>query len=89
MPNKNLSVTRNQNHSGTIPESLSLPDRTIIFKQQVNETDWKNTCDADGYQSPNFFMKRCESLRRMPQAQWFALIGSIRRQKQLFPHWHR
>lgn len=30
-------------------------------------TDWKNTCDADGYESPNIVLKIPEGLRRMPQ----------------------
>ena len=54
------------------------------FQATGQWTDWKNTCDANGYPSPNFFLKLCESLRRMPQAQWFALIGSIDQDKHSF-----
>jgi hypothetical protein len=84
MPNKNLPATI---------DSIQLWNNTGInlvagqkyhFQATGQWTDWKYTCDADGYQSPNFFFKLCESLRRMPQAPWFALIGSIDKDKNSF-----
>ena len=44
------------------------------------------SCEADGYKSPwyNIVLKLAEYLRRMPQAQWFALIGSIDQDKHSF-----
>ena len=42
--------------------------------------EWKDStilCDADGYASPNFFLRASEWLRRAPKERWFALIGTI------------
>ena len=43
-------------------------------------------CEADGYESPwyNIVLKLAEGLRRMPQEKWFALIGSIDKDKHSF-----
>ena len=37
-----------------------LADQKYHFQATGQWTDWKNTCDADGYQRPNFFLKLCE-----------------------------
>lgn len=42
-------------------------------------TDWCIPCDANGYASTTPMLKASESLRRMPQENWFALIGAVGR----------
>jgi hypothetical protein len=45
-------------------------------------TDWFILCDACGYERA--YLKPSEWLRRFPEANWFALIGSIEKDKQTF-----
>lgn len=77
MPNDNLLVTIDSKPLWNDTGITLLAGQNYHFQATGQWIDWKNTCDADGYQSPNFLLKLCEGLRRMPQAPWFALIGSI------------
>lgn len=42
-------------------------------------SDWYIPCTADGFASPNMFLRIFEWLRRAPHERWFALIGAIDR----------
>ncbi|WP_044290745.1 hypothetical protein [Rivularia sp. PCC 7116] len=39
--------------------------------------DWFILCNADGFPSSNWILKNTERLRRVPDENWFALIGAI------------
>ncbi len=39
--------------------------------------DWFVSCNADGFPSSNWILKNSERLRRSPQENWFALMGTI------------
>jgi hypothetical protein len=39
-------------------------------------TDWRNRCNADGYNSTDL-IRRLEIFRRVPKARWLQLIGTI------------
>jgi hypothetical protein len=54
------------------------------FQATGQWTDWTITCNADGFDSPNLFLRLSEGLRRMPHAPWFSFIGSIDKDKQSF-----
>jgi hypothetical protein len=41
-----------------------------------NWINWRKKCGADGYSS-TFLIRPWESLRRIPEANWFSLIGAI------------
>lgn len=41
--------------------------------------DLAYACNADGYESPNAYMRFFEHWRRVPAARWFALIGALDR----------
>jgi hypothetical protein len=84
MPTPNHPVTIDSIQVWNNTGITLLAGQKYHFQATGQWTDWKNTCDADGYQSPNFFLKLCESLRRMPQAPWFSLIGSIDKDKNSF-----
>lgn len=81
MQNKNLPITIDSKLLWNDTGITLLAGQNYHFQATGQWTDWKNTCDADGYQSPNFFLKLCEGLRRMPHAPWFSLIGSIDKDK--------
>ena len=40
-------------------------------------TDLHYHCDADGYPSRNWVLRLFEWARRVPDAQWFALVGAL------------
>jgi hypothetical protein len=40
-------------------------------------TDLHQSCEADGYASTSWLFRLFESARRVPGAQWFALIGAL------------
>ena len=44
-------------------------------------TDSTIVCNADGYTSPNPLLRASERFRRVPKERWFALIGTIQRNK--------
>jgi hypothetical protein len=48
------------------------------FKCNLNHfwIDWFIKCDGDGYESRNTMMRKRENERRLPDANWFALVGA-------------
>jgi len=84
MQNKSPPVTIDSRPLWNDTEINLITGQKYHFQATGQWTDWTNTCDADGYQSLNFFLKLCEGLRRMPQSPWFALIGSINKDKNSF-----
>jgi hypothetical protein len=44
-------------------------------------TDWHLQCGPEGYSSPGLGLRLTERWRRVPEAPWFALIGSISRRR--------
>jgi hypothetical protein len=47
--------------------------------------EWKDASiptGPDGYESANLLQRETEGLRRMPAAQWFALVGALDRRKE-------
>jgi len=49
-------------------------NKTYKFSSTGNWKDWFVCCGAEGYSKT--YLKPFEAYRRMPQAQWFSLIGS-------------
>jgi hypothetical protein len=49
------------------------------LRSSANEKwiDWFIQCNADGFASSHWILKNSERLRRAPQENWFALIGTI------------
>ncbi len=84
MQNKNLPVTIESKPIWNNTGISLVAGQEYHFQATGQWTDWKNTCDADGEKSSHWFLKLCENLRRMPQAQWFALISSIDKDKNSF-----
>jgi hypothetical protein len=65
---------------------MVLTGHKYSFEANGKWTDLDNTCDADGYPSPNTLLRASEGLRRMPGANWFALICAVNADKKLlFP----
>ena len=51
--------------------------RSYAVRARGEWTDWFIRTDADGYESPNWYMRLAERYRRMPHARWFALVCCI------------
>jgi hypothetical protein len=47
------------------------------FNATGHWTDLRYRCEADGYPSMSWLFRRLEWARRVPDAQWFALIGAM------------
>lgn len=60
-----IDVARGQTYNFTVPNG----EKWI---------DWSKTCGADGYTS-NWLIRPWESFRRVPEAKWFQLVGTIGR----------
>jgi hypothetical protein len=61
-------------YSFEVVESFGLMDSSIDVKEKELE---KNTGIGSGFESTNFFLKSFEWTRRVPNENWFKLIGCI------------
>lgn len=52
------------------------PREVYMFRAEGKWKDWYNECDADGYKSHGA-VSLVEKWRRVPNANWFKLIGAL------------